>query len=500
MEKLTSDNFRKEELLNKALSSLQNEFLWYSAGDKNDEIFYSGGIKNVTGYNPVEIKLLPFRILSLIHNDDLNEVKNSLRKFKSSQSKTNLKLAYRIIHREGKVIWVSESINVERNENGEIVNWCGLVSDITDLKTSEERIKKSEEYFRNLNSAKDKFISILSHDLKSPFTSILGFVEILLNEPGLNEADRNEYLRYIYSSSQNQLQLINYLLDWSRLHSGKHKIDKRKIPIQEIIYNSVFNTTGAAVRKNIRIKVNIPDYLSIDADERLITQVIAGLLINAVKFSFENSNVEISAGIFNDDYVEIIIKDNGVGIPVQNKEKLFHIEKMFSTDGTKGEKGIGLGLTLAKEIINKHNGEIWFYSEEKKGTEFHITLPYLKDYILLVMSDSMEKNFIEQTIKNEYPSFNISVTNNGFEALNISMKNPPSLIVTDLNIPFMNGIQFIEMLKSTDHCKSIPVLISTAKENPDEGNYSGSYQAGIIPDPFDKKEILNKINLYLKKD
>ena len=135
-----------------------------------------------------------------------------------------------------------------------------------------------------------------------------------MNEPDITLNEKNEYLNYIHESSQNQLQLINYLLDWSRLQTGRMKIEPERMHAKSLVFNCIASLTGIAIRKNIDIKVNMPDNLFIQADEKLITMVISNLLGNAIKYSPEHKQVEINAEVFNDEKIEFIVKDQGIGI------------------------------------------------------------------------------------------------------------------------------------------------------------------------------------------
>ncbi len=297
-----------------------------------------------------------------------------------------------------------------------LVSLNGIVKNVTGHKTKESELLEIITNLEETNKSKDKFISILSHDLRAPFTSILGFCEILINEKDLNRTEALEYLNYIHSSAQNQLQFINYLLDWSRLQTGRIKFDVQRINAQMSIYNCIAALTGDAVRKNIEINVNVSDSLYIQVDERLFNQAITNLVSNAIKFSNENQTVEVSADIFNDQMAEFIVSDKGAGISENNQGKLFLIENMFSTDGTKGEKGTGLGLPLVKEIIDKHKGEIWFYSKPDEGSEFHFTIPLSSNTILLVNDDPAERGVFENIIREKYPSFKVIGIENAYRA------------------------------------------------------------------------------------
>jgi len=248
------------------------------------------------------------------------------------------------------------------------------------------------------------------------------------------------------------------MLDWSRLQTGRLKIEAHKIHAQSLVYNCISYLTGVTVRKNITISVNIPDALYIEADERLANQVIICLLSNAVKFSNENDSVEVSANIYNNQLVEFVVKDNGLGISEANKEKLFNIGKLFTTEGTKGEKGSGLGLAVTKQIIEKHSGQIWFYSVEGKGSEFHFTIPSAVITVLLVIDDREELRLLETDIKKYFPNFAVLTSENAFEALGIISAKLPSLIILEHGLPLMNGLQFVNMVRKENKNIMIPFI------------------------------------------
>ncbi|MBT8378924.1 MAG: PAS domain-containing protein [Ignavibacteria bacterium] len=451
-----------------ALNNFDGLFFWQvDTAVSDSEIYYSESVLKVTGYQGNEIKELERGWESLIIKDDLPLYKKNLDHFESDQDKNVLKLEYRITKSSGETVKISERINVTRSSEGKILKRFGFVLDVSDYSSEIEQLKNRIFELEQLNSSKDNFISILSHDLRAPFTSILGFSDVLLQENNLSEKEKVEYLKYIHDSSHNQLQLINYLLDWSRLQTGRLKIDMQRIHAQSVVYNCVSALTGMAIRKNVNIKVEVPDTLYIDADERLISQVLKNLISNAVKYSNEEDNILVKAGIFNDEMCEFIVKDEGGGISDVNRDKLFNIGKIFSTEGTKGEKGTGLGLALAKQIINKHKGEIWFYSNEGEGSEFHFTVPSSESSILLVLTSDDEREVFSQIISKHFSSFNILSAQNGFEALGIISAKMPSLVISDHNLPLMDGRQFVQSVRKENKNLRIHFIVLINSEADD---------------------------------
>jgi two-component system, sensor histidine kinase and response regulator len=451
--------------LNLFFSNFNSVFFW-SSGPNGENFTISSNVFYILGYTAQEISALPNNIYSLCNTQDTNLINKKFIEAKRSLEPT-ASFLYNVKAKDSSVVWIKEEISFKRDKIGKIKSISAVCTDITEIKQEEEKNKSSLDTLKDLNITKDKFISILSHDLRAPFTSILGFSEILMSESSLSEPEKKEYLSYIHESSQNQLQLINYLLDWSRLQTGRLKLDPIRLNVQTLIYNCISALTGNAIRKNLEIKTLISPSLHILADERLISQVITNIISNAIKFSDENKTIEISAEIFDNKKIEFIIKDEGIGIPENNKVKLFKIEKMFSTEGTKGEKGTGLGLSLVKEIVEKHNGDIWFYSEAGKGSEFHFTIPASRNTILLVNDNKTEINQFEKIIQKELPSYEILTADNGFEAINFFLNKLPSLIITNHEMPLMNGLQFIDSLRREEKNLKIPIiaLVNLATED-----------------------------------
>lgn len=445
------DSFNK--LTGSFISLFKDEFFYFF--DNSGEMYFSDNFFEVTGFNTSELK----SIREIVFEEDISSYKKVLFEFENDYLKDELNLEYRVVRKDEKLVWVNESLKVFRDENGKITKSVGRVIDVSERKLLEDEIEKDNKKLRKQNYSKDRFLNLLSHDLKSPFTSILGFTEILMKETSLEESERNEYLSYIYDSSERLLQLINYLLDWSKLQTGKLQIASERINVQGLVYNSVSSLTGTAVRKNVDIKTDLDNSLYVLGDERLLSIVITNLLNNAIKFSHGDSIVNIKVTSFNNDFVEFIVKDGGVGISDKDQVKMFKIDNMFSTEGTKGERGTGFGLTFSKEIVEKHGGELWLYSEENKGSEFHFTIPSSPNTILIVETEPSIKNTLAKILPKEYPDRKIIVANNVYEAVNIVGNILPSVIITSHETPLMNGVQLVETLVKGDENSGLKIII-----------------------------------------
>ncbi len=478
-------------------SAFDDQFHWSQKfSDNKIESFYSPCIEKVTGYKPEEIVQMNMFGRELILGEDFPYVKKEMSRLENGNT-NSVELVYRITHKDGHVIWLKEQIKSDTDKDGSRII-KGLVIDVTEFLTKEEHLFKDIEELKNKIAARDNFLSILSHDLRAPFSSILGFTEILLSDAVLTENEKTEYLNYINDSSNNQLRLVNYLLDWSNLQTGRLHIEKHRVQAQSLVFNCISALTGNAMRKNIDIKVNVPESIFIEVDERLMIQVITNLVSNAIKFSNDGKTIHISADRFNSELVEFVIRDEGIGIPENYHSRIFNFDKMFSTRGTRGERGTGLGLSLVKEIIERHKGQIWFYSKERSGSEFHFTVSSSENTILLVENNKEDYSRFEKLILENYPEFKFLGTDNGFEAINIVLKQHPSLIISSHDLPLMNGVQFVKSILRGDKRFYAPIIALV--ESPDDSLIKSYHEIGIrsiLYKPVDLRLFNREITLAL---
>jgi two-component system, sensor histidine kinase and response regulator len=446
------------------------------------------------GYTKEEISNLEFKHHSLIENINEDFI-DSIKETQNTDSINEIIKIYKIISKNGKPIWFKEIITIDPQNSPQ--NFSSIMIDISDIKQKEIELHDIIQKKTEQNNSKDKLISIISHDLRAPFSSLLGFSEILLNETNLSEEEKREYLQYIYDASKIQLQMVNHLLDWTRLQTGAMKFEPRRIEIKDIIENCVSVLTGVIIRKNIEIKVEGGKGVFVNADEKLISQAVTNLLSNAVKFTPSGKKIKVNIGYYKNDMVEIIVKDEGVGISETNQLKLFKVENKFTQTGTAGEKGSGLGLALVKEIIEKHSGKIWFYSELHKGSEFHFTIPKSEEIILIIEEHEELQKEYEKVLKEKYPECDISFSKSGFEAMNYFIQKIPTAVITYHNMPLMNGIQLVSSLRKKDNHNKVSVIVLIDKLSENEKNEYQKYKVENFVNfnntPTDIAEILSKV-------
>ncbi len=471
---------------------------WIIEYPEKEKSIYSSNFEKNTGYSAGEVLQLENGYFSIIDEPDRDNYKKLLGELEINSLINFTELSYRINSKEGNKIWLKELIKVERNGNGSIDRIIKLAVRVDDLANHSSQLEDSVQKLEELNMAKDRFISIVSHDLRSPFATLLGFTDILLQERDLPEDERIEYLTYINEASKNQLNLINQLIDWSRLQTGRIKPEFTRLNLRMLIQNVVNTWLPEATRKRIDIKMDIPQDISVNADERLITQAFSNFVSNAVRFSNDGKDINITAGKFKKGVIEVVIKDEGVGIAEENFPKLFNINEKFCLPNTKGEKGSGLGLTIAKEIVDKHCGEIWLYSKLNEGTEFHVTLLEATNTVMIVEDDVPVRTLYKHKIGESIANVELILADNGYHAISLIIDDLPSLIITDHDMPFMNGIQLIEAIRKKDISYSVPIIVISAKLNDEIKNkYLQLGVSDVINKPVDLDELVKIIKKTL---
>lgn len=244
------------------------------------------------------------------------------------------------------------------------------------LMESEYNLKEMNKELIKSNSEKDKFFSIIAHDLKSPFSGLLGLLEMLVNnESDFSEDDRRDVISSLYFSAKNVYSLINNLLEWSRMQQNSIQFVPIETYVSEFLTPVIELSELKAKEKNIKILNKIPENTRVTVDAMMAATVFRNLISNAIKFSNEGTTITLEAEDINDKYYEFCVVDEGVGIDEIIKNKLFRIDEHITNIGTHNESGTGLGLILCKEFINKHGGEIGVESEVDKGARFYFTLP-----------------------------------------------------------------------------------------------------------------------------
>ena len=311
---------------------------------------------------------------NLLENSFYSDIEKIFNEIKENKKASSYTAQTKI--KNGEVIWSRTTISPVINEKGNIVRLIAIDSDITEIKEAEEQIEKQRDELRKLNATKDKFFSIIAHDLKNPFHSIMGFSDLLTRSyDNIEEEKKKEFIKLINESSSSAYGLLENLLNWARAQTNRIKFNPSKIDLAAIAREVFQMMSVNAENKNIKLKYpeNFKDQYAF-ADYNMVYTVIRNLMSNALKFTREGDEVSISTKK-KGDRIEVSISDTGVGMTKEEQEKLFRLDEFHTTTGTSGEAGTGLGLIVCREFILKHGGDITVESKKDKGSTFKFTLP-----------------------------------------------------------------------------------------------------------------------------
>lgn len=247
-----------------------------------------------------------------------------------------------------------------------------ITRDITELKITEKQLREAD-------ATKNKFFSIIAHDLKDPFTSIIGFTNLMIEGyENYSEEEKKQFLNNIIQASNRTYKLLQNLLQWSRLQKGYVDMHPNFVDINTLVNDNITYLLSIAEKKEITITSHILEKTSAFVDENMIRMVIRNLMSNAIKFTPRGGKIDLYAQEQN-NYLKLTVQDNGIGMKKENLEKLFRIDTKYNRPGTEKEAGTGLGLILSKEFVEKNNGKIYAISQEGEGSSFIVELPLFAD-------------------------------------------------------------------------------------------------------------------------
>ncbi len=343
--------------------------------------WFNNAFSRLFGYSPDEFtKLFGTNIIQASANQQIREMTE-----KSISNKQPVNYSSKSTTRSGQTIWIHTSLSPVLNDKGDIINLVAIDTDITALKEAEAKIQeqngeisKINEALNELNATKDKFFSIIAHDLKNPFNSILGFSDLLLTNLGnISPEKLFKMVTTINTSAKSAYKLLENLLEWARTQTGKIEFRQERTSLKSIFDNASEITQGIALNKNISLSFELSEDFDVFVDRNMVSTILRNLITNSIKYTNKGGNINVVA--HRDDHqVSISVIDNGVGIDPVIIGKLFKISEKVSTAGTEKEGGTGLGLLLCKEFVEKHGGHIGVKSELGKGSEFIFTLPLFK--------------------------------------------------------------------------------------------------------------------------
>ncbi len=365
--------------------------------------YLNAAFTKITGYTLEEINNIGFRnIIKQIEalNDETEE---ELKQKRTLREVEDFNADYLIEDKDGNLKWLRDHSSPWYNSAGELIGSIGILTEITHRKSLEEdhkkyieelavsrdmleqhayemvelnlKLEESEEKLRELNASKDRFFSIIAHDLRSPFTTLIGFTEILKEDfDTFTPEELKDSINTIHQTSRKIYNLLENLLSWARVQTGRMPYEPQKIDLSEIILGVVSLFETNAKTKEITLNSIVQPNLCVFADKNMLDTVIRNLVSNALKFTPAGKFITVTTTT-KDNFAEVSVIDTGLGMSPETVAKLFKIDQHVTTLGTTGEKGSGLGLILCKELVEKNGGTIGVESELNVGSRFYFSIP-----------------------------------------------------------------------------------------------------------------------------
>ena len=512
-----------QEELNDASNRLDialqgGDMAWWEVHLPGGEVIFSSKKTDMLGYNFEDFKHYS-DFTNLIHPDDYKSTMNAFIDHVSGK-KEKYDTEYRIKNSKNEYQWFHDIGRISFND-GEKKIISGIVAEITLKKEAEVKLFEAQQKAEIANIYKNQFLANMSHEIRTPMNGLVGFAS-LLREENLSSETINMYVDIIENSSKQLLNLINDIIDISKIEARELKIDKKPCKISELFYSA--QTTFNELKKNrhkehLNINANIPtgfENLILKTDPDRLQQVLVNLLNNALKFT-KNGTIEFGYQV-KSNKVFIYVKDDGIGIPKDKLDVIFERFEQIRNESIARNEGTGLGLSISKGIVELLGGELCVESQESIGSTFFFELPYSGGDIFMDKPNiKIEVNEIKNKIKGknvliaedesvniEYfkvlfsnMAINLIFAFNGQEAVDIVKSNPQiDIILMDIRMPKMDGYEAAkEILKVRPDAK---IIAQTAYAM--AGDKSKCLQNGFvdyISKPLNRTELLNKMALWL---
>lgn len=481
-------------------------------------IYSNREIKRLLNYSNEEILAMSTQIFhEIFHPDDLPKIIEHHKLCSLAKDADIKEIEYRIRDRQGNWHWfISRDTAFSRNEDNTVKQILGAASEITERKRIETELRQTNAELARATRLKDEFLANMSHELRTPLNAILGMSEGLLEGVFQPLNDRQaKAIKTIERSGKYLLELINDILDLSKVESGKLELQIAPIAVSYLCESSLTFIKQQATKKNIQISSEIPIGLpEIVADERRIRQVLINLLNNAVKFTPENGNVKLIVETEQQQeqtFLGFSVIDTGIGIAQENISKLFQPFFQIDSSLSRQHNGTGLGLSLVRRLTEMHKGTVSISSELGRGSCFTVRLPYLTKTNSNITTNDMnsmhshnsqvlivEDSIVAAEQVARYLSeigMQPTIYCRGEGAIETAARIQPALIILDIQLPGISGWEVLTQLKSDSHTENIPVLMISVVDERSRGLSLGAADYLVKPITRDQlRQSLEKLH------
>jgi PAS domain S-box-containing protein len=367
------NNSYNKDFFQQIIESLEDYAIFATDTNGNISSWNSGAEKNL-GYQEKEIinenASIFFTEEDKKQGKDKMELRVALEKGKALDERWH-------VRKNGTLFWGSGLVFPLKDQGGKLIGFTKIMRDLTQKKLEEEERQKYLMKLEQLNSHKDKLLSVISHDLRTPANGIIGAADLLKSKiEKFDKEDIKQMAEIIEISSRTLLRQLDDLVEWAQAESLKEVFNPKLLRLYNIVEDAIKIVNENAVQKNIRLENIVGEDVYVRADEKMLLSVFQNLFSNGIKYTPAGGKI-ITSARKNEDKILIEVCDTGIGLSEDIKRELFKPET-FTTEGTQGERGFGLGLVLVKDFINRHGGDVWAESREGKGTSFLFSLPVQK--------------------------------------------------------------------------------------------------------------------------
>ena len=459
--------------------------------------------------------------MSITHPDDIQKDLDNMALLNAGKT-AGYQMEKRYLQKNGSSVWISMTIAPIYVKDRTHPRHLAMIMDITDRKQAEEEIKLKNEELKKHIAEKDKFFSIIAHDLRSPLSSFIGLTQLMLEVlPSTTIKDLQKMVVSMEDSATNIFNLLENLLEWAQMQRGLISLNPVVVQLHSIVKESMLMLEESVRNKKIGITFEIPVDFRVIADTNMLQSIVRNLVSNAVKFTPKGGKITLSAKASENNKIEISIKDSGIGMSPAIVDHLFQLNVQTNRPGTEGEPSSGLGLLLCKEFIEKLGGKIGVESEEGIGSIFRFTLPRSSEpeeknvaknldlpnkeedkvnrevlplKILIAEDDENSQMLISLAIKTL--SKEILKVRTGFEAVEACRNHPDiDLILMDIQMPQMDGYEATRQIRQFN--KEVIIIAQTAYAN--KGDREKAIEAGCneyVAKPIKKAELVGMVKKY----
>jgi PAS domain S-box-containing protein len=426
---------------------------------KTGEAHFSKRYKEMLGFTESEMGNTASEWSNRVHPEDVSDTMEKIQAHIDGKTPTGI-TEFRMLRKDGSWQWtLGRGMVVSRDADGKPLRLVGTNTDITERKLAEIELREAKEQAESATKLKDKFISLVAHDLRSPFASMLGLIRIYAEgNPSVEGGDGQKILERVFKSGERMISMIDNLLKISRLQTGQITPDPWFFKGHTSAANTIGSLSHTAAQKGIETINKVPPDTRLYADQTLFDEVLLNLLSNAIKFCARGDTITffVPPGLSS----AIAVRDTGKGIDEKTISNLFRHEVTTTTPGTAGETGTGLGLPFSRDIMKAHGGELTVESVPGEGSVFCAILPYAKPVALVVDDDPMSMLALRSHL--EKIDIEVMEAVNGEKALSAMKDKLPHIIITDVNMPEMDGLALLDRLKQDSATSGIPVIVMTA--------------------------------------